>query len=141
MFSLLILFVLISNASAQECGKLLSVLLKYDPKEKTAIIKEGHFIDEEYCDGKKKEEGANFDIALFDKYKKPVTKKSVFVTTFTIVEASTSKKEMILGKTKLIQDPQFRVVKFALPKERILPLSYKITSRLDKKIIGEGEIK
>lgn len=141
MLNLFVALALSANVHAAECGKLLSVLLSYNPKEHSAVIKESHFINEEFCDGGKKEEGANFDVALFDKYKKPVVMKSIFMTTFTVVEASVSKKEMVLGKTKLIQEPQFRVVKFSLPKTRILPLSYKITSRSDKKVIGEGEIK
>nr|BDT28548.1 hypothetical protein BHI3_20140 [Bacteriovorax sp. HI3] len=115
--------------------------MKLDPKTKKAEIEKGHFFNEEFCDQGKKEENANFDLILTDKYKKPVAMKSIFISTFTIVEGSKSKKAMVLGNTKLIEDEQFRVVKFSIPATSVHPFTYKIVSRLDKKVYGEGEIK
>jgi hypothetical protein len=129
--------------STDKCGLLVNTLLKVDPAKQGASIENFYFTQENFCDESTEEPLSNIEIQLLDKNGKALQNKSIFIPGHTIAESSVSKNEMILGNTQFAQDLQFRTFKFAMTESMKSnpPVSYKIISKNDQKVMGMGEVK
>ena len=128
------------DSRPSNCGKLLSTVMKVDIAHKKASLDNFYFSTEEFCDLGTQEMQANFDIILFDKNKKAVNQKSVFLNTNVIVEEMKNKNSTQFEKHQLVQKPELRIVKFAIAGKPEGIISYNIISKKDKTILGSGEV-
>lgn len=140
IMSILLFSLKAEDAKPSSCGNLLSTVMKLDPAKNHASLEKFFFTSEEFCDLGTNELKANFDVILFDKNNKPVNQKSVFLNNLEIIESLKSKKSLQFGKNKIIQKPQYRVVKFSIIGKAESIASYKIISKADNKIIGDGVV-
>jgi hypothetical protein len=137
-------FVLIFSLRAEEkksssCGKLKTAILKVDPSQSKGSLEDFHTSEEEFCDLGKNELLANFDVLLFGKQNKQVYLKSVFLNTRVLNEELKSVDSSQFENRQILQNVQSRIVKFSINKDEEV-VSYKIVSKKDKEIIGQGEI-
>lgn len=140
-FLLTIVFLFSHGVFAEDsCGKLLNALLKFDPQTNKATFDQFFFTSEDFCDHGIKELNANVDIQFFDKNQKIIYEKSVFINTYGIAELL-NKKEMNFAKNQMIKAPQYRNVKFSLKGAPETIVNYKIISKADQKVWGEGAVK
>jgi len=148
IYKVLILFILstslfelkAADQKPSDCGKLLSTVLKVDSAQKKASFEKFYFLDEEFCDLGKDESLANYDLLLFDKYKKNVNEKSVFLNPVVIIEEVKDKNSNKFSDHKVAQLPQVRIVKFSILGKVEDVVSYKIIAKSDKSILGSGEV-
>ena len=127
-------------SSTSTCGNQLNTVLKFDPSSNKASIEKFYSTVDKFCDSGLNELNANLEISLFDKNKKIVNKKLIYMNTFTILESLKSKKSTSFGKNKITKIPQFRNLKFSIEKDFDNLASYTITSKADNKIVGSGVI-
>lgn len=132
-------FPLLVNAE-DSCGKQLNAVLKFDPANNKAIFENFYSTEDTFCDNGLNELNANLEISLFDKNKKLLNKKLIYMNTLTILESLKSKKSTEFGKNKITKAPQFRNLKFSILNGFENLASYRIFSKTDNKIIGSGVI-
>ena len=126
--------------SSAECGKLLNSLVKYDPASKKVSFEKFFFTQESFCDLGTNEINANFELNLFDKNKVLLNMKSVYLNTSTVGELLKPKTSLFL-KNKIIITPQYRNIKFSILVGQESIASYKVYSKIDHKLFGEGAVK
>ena len=127
-------------SSDETCGKQLSTVLKFDPTNNKATFEKFYSTEDKFCDSGLNELNANLEISLFDKNKKLVNKKLIYMNTFTILESLKSKRSTSFGQNKITKSPQFRNLKFSIEKGFENLASYTIISKADNKIVGSGVI-
>ena len=122
-----------------KCGKLLNTSMKFDPMIFKASFLSFSFTDEEFCDLGTKELNANFDVVLYDKKSQVINKKSIFLNTLSVSE-SLNENAGTVKKNRVVLSPQFRNVKFSLLGNKAVISKYKIFSKANNQIYGEGDV-
>ena len=136
-----VFFFSIEAFSEAACGKLLNALLKYDPATNKVTFDQFFFTTEEFCDRGKEEVNANFEIVFYDKGQKVMNQKSVFMNTSAIVEIMHKKDKTKFEKAQELKSPQYRNVKFEVGTTPDMIANYKIFSKADKTVFGEGAVR
>ncbi len=141
MFKFIFLFFFIQTALYAECGKLVSMVVKYHSKNNSAVLDSFYKLDEEFCDAGKSELNANVSVALLDSDKKIIEEKKIFISKFVISEKLNQKDPTFFEKTKITKSPQFVNIKFSVSVDVGKIKFYKIVDLENSKVIGSGAIK
>ena len=127
-------------SSDSHCGKLLNSVVKLNPEKKSASLDKFFSSEEKFCDGGTEEINGNYEISLYDKHKSLLNQKTIFINDFTIYENLKSKAAVSFNKTVITKEPQFRLIKFAIRNSFQDIATYKVISKTDKKVYGEGKV-
>ncbi|NOT79670.1 MAG: hypothetical protein HOP07_11820 [Bacteriovoracaceae bacterium] len=111
------------------CGKTMSTLMKFnqagEPVLESAMVIEAN---EEFCDGGRYEEHANYKIYLYDQNNTLVYDKLIFLNPLLVIEKLDDKKKGKFKSVKMIPHATSRIVKFPITKMMNSITSYKIQS-------------
>ena len=137
----LFFLILSHSVSYADCGKLVTMVLKYNSKNNSASLDSFFKLGEEFCDAGKNEENANVSVALLDSNKKIIESKKIFISKFVITEKMDQKDPTIFDKTKISKTPQFVNIKFSISTDVSKIKFFRVIELDNSKVLGEGEIK
>lgn len=130
----------VAFAAEESCGKLLSAVVSIDSSKNKAAIENFYFKDEAFCETSNKEINSNLVISLFDKNKKLLLTKSIYINSFTVIENHGDKDSGEILEHKAMKKAEFRNIKFALQYPDSELAFYKILSIGKNTLLGQGKV-